>query len=148
MRQTGSVYLAIGSDPSPLRWTAAVVRDGGDVGDGGDLQASGLQRADGLLATCPGSLHEDLDVAHAVLHGALGGAFRGLRGGVGRALARALEADQARTPPAQHVPRRVRDGHDRVVERGLDVGVPYRDVLPFALLGASRALPLSHGSPV
>src|SRR5205823_6614502 len=40
------------------------------------------------------------------------------------------------------------DRHDRVVERGLDVGVPHRDVLPFALLGASRALPLSHGSPM
>src|SRR5438445_362799 len=69
-------------------------------------------------------------------------------GGVGRALARALEANQARTSPAEHVPGRVRDGHDRIVERGLDVGMPHRDVLPFALLGASRALPLSHGSPV
>src|SRR5207302_1417768 len=148
MRQTGSVYRAIGSDPSPLGRAAAVVWDGRDVGDGGDLQARGLQGADRLLATGTGSLHEDLDVAHAVLHGALGGALRGLRRGVGRALAGALEANQARTTPAQHVPGRVRDGHDRVVERGLDVGMPNRDVLPFALLGASRALPLSHGSPV
>src|SRR5439155_4914820 len=148
MRQTGSVYRAMALHPSPLGRAAAVVRDGRDVGDGGHLQACGLQGADRLLTAGAGALDEDLYVAHAVLHGALRGAFRGLRGVVGRALARALEADQSRRTPAQHVPGRVRDRHDRVVERGLDVGVPYRDILPFALLGASRALPLSHGTPV
>src|SRR5205823_3085411 len=148
MRQTGSVYRAMALYPPPLGWAAAVVRDGRDVGDGSHLQACGLQGADRLLTAGAGALDEDLDVAHAVLHGALGGAFRGLRGGVGRALPRALEAHESRRTPAQHVAGRVGDRHDRVVERGLDVGVPYRDVLSFALLGASRALPLSHGTPV
>src|SRR5204863_5133135 len=60
-------------DPAPLRRAATVVWDGGDVGDGGDLEAGSLERPDRLLATGTGALHEDLDLAHAMLHGALGG---------------------------------------------------------------------------
>src|SRR5450759_2025375 len=40
-----------------------------------------------------------------------------------------FEADVASARPGDHVAHRVGDGHDRVVERALDVGVPVRDVL-------------------
>ena len=80
----GSVVASHGAflDPAPLRRAAAVVGDGSDVRDGGDLETGGLQRPDGLLPTCARTLHEDLDLAHAVLHRPLGGAVGTLRGGV------------------------------------------------------------------
>src|SRR5680860_280908 len=136
------------SDPAPLGRAAAVVRDGSHIGDGRDLEPGRLERANGLLTSTAGALDEDLDLAHAVLHRALCRDVRGLRGRIGRALAGALEADQARAAPADHVPGRVGDGHDRVVERRLDVRVPRRHVLSLALLAALRALTLCHGTPV
>src|SRR5688500_2821667 len=134
-------------DPTSLRRATAVVRDGRDIGDCGDLEAGGLERPDGLLASAAGALHEDLDLAHAVLHRALGGQVGRLRRGVGRALARALEADQAGAAPADDVSGRVGDRHDRVVERRLDVRVTRWHVLSLALLPALSALPLYHETP-
>jgi hypothetical protein len=121
------------------------VRDGRDVGDGGDLEAGGLERADRLLASATRALHEDLDLAHAMLHRALGGEVGGLRGRVWSALAGALEANEPGTPPRHDVARRVGDRDDRVVEGRLDVHVPVRHVLPLALLAA--LLTLCHGTP-
>src|SRR5579872_1872155 len=51
-----------------LRRPASVVRDGRDVLDHRDLETGGLQRADRRLTAGAGTLHEDLDLAHAVLH--------------------------------------------------------------------------------
>src|SRR6266568_6225867 len=132
-RQSAPVYRAMSSgpssDPAPLGRPAAVVRLGGDVLNGADLQAGRLQRADRGLPARPWALDEDVDLAHAVLlrlaGGVLGRHLRGERGG----LARPLEADVAGGGPRDHVPGRVRDRHDRVVERALDVGVAVRDVL-------------------
>src|SRR5690606_14505868 len=88
-----------------------------------DLEAGGLQRADRGLAAGARPLDEDVDLLHAVLLGpACRGLSRELRG-VGRRLARALEADLAGGGPGDHGAGRVRDGHDRVVERALDVRV-------------------------
>src|SRR5918992_619894 len=99
-RETGPLYRAIERlDPAPLGWAAAVVRDGRDVGDGGDLETGRLERADGLFASRAGTLHEHLDLTHAVLHRAARGAVGAERGGVGRALAGSLEAGQAGTAP-------------------------------------------------
>src|SRR3989337_4350183 len=138
MRHTASLYRPIYLPPSlaspPLGRAAAVWRERLDVGDGGDLEPGRLERADRLLAAAAGALHEDLDLAHAVLHRALRGDVRRLRSGVRRALAGALEADQPGAAPADDVAGRVGDRHDRVVERRLDVGVPRRHVLSFGLL--------------
>src|SRR6185503_8211958 len=117
------------SDPAPLRRAATVVRDWRDVRDGRDLEPGSLERADRLLATAAGALHEDLDLAHPVLHraarsevGRLGGCVRG-------ALPRALETDEPGAAPADDVAAGVGDGDDRVVERRLDVRVTRRHVL-------------------
>src|SRR5215212_7011785 len=88
-----------GSDPAPLGRAAAVVGGRGDVLDGADLEADRTQRTDRGLTAGAGTLHEHVDLAHAVLHrpapGSLGGHLRGERGG----LARTLEADGARGCP-------------------------------------------------
>ena len=52
-------------------------------------------------------------------------------------LRRALEAGRAGGLPGDHVALLVGQGHDRVVEGRLDVGVPHRDVLPRAPPGAA-----------
>src|SRR6185295_4041390 len=79
-------------DAAPLGRAAAVVRDGGDVGDRADFESGGLERPDRLLTAGAGALHVDLDLAHAVLHGAPGSAVSRERSSIGRALAGALEA--------------------------------------------------------
>src|ERR1700744_6434973 len=122
-----------GSDPAALGRAAAVERLGRDVGNRADLQASGLQRSDGGLAAGARTLHEDVDLAQAVLLSlasrTLGGHLRRER----RGLTRSLESDVAGGRPAEDVALRVGDGDDRVVERALDVRVTVRDVLLFLL---------------
>src|SRR5215207_1590689 len=127
------------SDAAPLGGAAAVVGDGGDVLDALDLQAGGLEGADGRLPAGAGALDVHVDLADAVLLGPAGGLLGRELGRERGRLARALEADIARRRPRDRVALGVGDGHDRVVEAGLDVGVGVRDVLllaPPRLLGA------------
>src|ERR1019366_3633332 len=123
------------SDAAALGGAAPVVRDRGDVADEGHLEADPLERAKGALAARAGPLHEDRDRTHAVLHRLARRLFgRELRG-EGGALARALEATRTSARPRDGVAVHVGDGHDRVVERRLDVRDPGRDVLLGLLLG-------------
>src|SRR6266540_3415723 len=135
------------SDPAPLRRAAAVVGGRGHVLDGADLEADGTQRTDRGLAAGAGTLHEHVDLAHAVLHRPPAGGLGGHLGGVRRRLARALEADGAGRGPRDHRARRVGDGDDRVVERALDVRVAGGHVLLLLaahLLGAGRCAALGR----
>src|SRR5262245_48488238 len=120
------------SDTPLLGWSAAVMRDGRAIHDRGDLEAGRLQRADGGFAASARPAHEDADLAHAVLHRLLGGGIGSQAGGVRRALARALEAGRSGRAPGEHVAVGISDGHDGVVEAGLDVGVAARHVLALA----------------
>src|ERR1700750_56058 len=129
-------------NPAPLAGAAAVVCLRGDVLDAGDLEPGGLQRADRGLAARARALHEDLDLLHALLDAlarrSVGGDLRGEGGG----LARALEAGAAGGLPRDHVALAVGEGHDRVVERSLDVRLADGDVLldlAAATLGARRS---------
>src|SRR5258706_286134 len=126
-----AMSLSAASDQTTLRWAAPVVRLRRDVGDGPDLEARSGQRTDGRLPAGARTLHEDVNLAHAVLHGPAGGRLGGeLRGERGR-LARALEAHLAGGGPGDHRTGRVRDGHDGVVEGALDMRLPVGDVLSF-----------------
>src|SRR5439155_24386283 len=129
-------FVAGHLDASPLRWPAAVVRDGRYVGDRGDLETGRLQGADGGLAAGSRALDEDLDLLEAMFHGATRRRFGGDLRGKGGALARALEALAAGTPPGEHVALGVGQRHDGVVERRLDVRLPHDDVLLLTAAGA------------
>src|SRR5215475_11989028 len=125
------MVVSSASDPATLGRTASVVRLRGDIGDRPDLESRRGQRTDGGLPAGARTLDINVDLAHAVLHRAAGGGLSGqLRGERGR-LARALETDLAGGGPRNHGTGRVRDGHDRVVEGALDVGLSVGDVLSF-----------------
>src|SRR5690606_13993939 len=127
-----------GSDATTLGRAAPVVRLRRDVLDRADLEAGRLQRADRGLATRARALHEDVDLLHAVLLRLARSGLGREAGGEGGRLARALEADVAAGGPRDHGARRVRDRHDRVVERALDVRLAGGDVL---LVLAARLAP-------
>src|SRR6476620_5284195 len=134
-----SLFLSLGSDATALGRPASVVGSGRDVLDGADLEADGTQRTDGGLTTRARTLDEDVDLLHAVVHGAtasgLGSHLRGAGGG----LARALEADGAGRGPRDHRTGRVGDRDDGVVERALDVGFALSDVLLLLAADFGRA---------
>src|SRR5690242_3202888 len=109
------------SDPTPLRRTAAVVRDRGDVDDVGDLVADRIERADGRLATRAGALDADLEGLQTVFlrraPGLLRRDLRRERSG----LARATKTGAPGGRPRQGVALAIRDRDDGVVERSLHV---------------------------
>src|SRR6185312_7970991 len=112
-----------------LRRAAAVVGARGNVLDGPHLEAGGLQRADGGFAAGTRTLHEHVDLLHAVFLRPRGGRLGSHLGSVRGRLARALEPDLAGRGPRDDGTGRVRDGHDGVVEGALDVRLTQRDVL-------------------
>src|SRR5262249_48702137 len=117
------------SDPAPLAGAAAVVRLRGDVLDAGDLEPGRLQRPDRGLAARARALHEDLDLLPALLDALAGSGVGGDLRGERRRLPGALEAGAAGGLPRDDVALAVGEGHDRVVEAGLDVGLADRNVL-------------------
>src|SRR5215472_4491784 len=131
--QSAPVYRAIRapSDPAPLWRAAAIVRNRRHVLDGTNLEAGRLQRPDRRFPARAWTLHENIDLAHAVLHRASGGRLSGHLRGEWRRLPRALEPDLTGRSPGNNASRRVGDGHDGVVERALDVSMPVGDVLSF-----------------
>src|SRR5437763_8568879 len=115
--------------PAPLAGAAAVVGLWGDVLDAEHLEPGGLKRADRRLPPRARALDEHLDLLQAVLDALAGGSVRGHLRRERSGLARALEPGATGGLPRDHVAFAVGQGHDRVVERSLDVGLPDRDVL-------------------
>src|SRR5688572_5790719 len=118
------------SHPSALRRPAAVVRNRRRVGDRDHLDAACLQRPNRHLPTGTWTADIDVHLAQAVVHRLprrlLSRDLRRIR----RALAGPLEPVGAGTRPGQHVAGRIGQRDDGVVECGLDIRPPARDVLP------------------
>src|SRR5271168_5210742 len=112
------------SDPPTLLGPAAVVRYRRDVLDACDLDAGVHDRADRRLTPGAGPLDEHVDLANAMFHCAPGTSLCSKLGGERRRFTRTLEADVAGRRPCKDVALQVADGHDRVVERALDVSDP------------------------
>src|SRR5579885_900914 len=92
----------------------------------------------------PGALDVHLHLADAVLHGLARRALGGQPGREGRPLAGPLEPRRPGARPGQDVTLGVRNGHDRVVERRLDVGDSRGHVLALSSLPSRHPLPPSH----
>src|SRR3954451_14154059 len=125
-------------DSAPLARAAAVVGLRGDVLDAGDFQAGGLERAGRRLAARARALDEDLDLLQALFDALARRGVRGDLSGERRRLAGALEAGAAGGLPRDHVALTIGQGHDRVVETRLDVGLADRDAFLLLSAGASR----------
>src|SRR5437867_5876651 len=122
------------SDPSPLRRPTSVVGNGRDITDQIDPKTSPLQRADRRLTSRTRSIHIDINLPHPMLHRLPCRGFPGPLSSKRRALARSLEPLIARARPHDCVAAHISDGDNRVVERGLNVGDPALDRLPFLFL--------------
>src|ERR1700735_3856772 len=151
--QSAPVYramcVAYSSDPAPLGRAAAVVRNRSDVLNGPDLEAGRLQRPDGGLAARARTLHEHVDLAHAVLHRPARSGLGGHLGGKRSRLPRSFESDLPGRRPGDHAATGIGDRDDRVVERALNVRMAMRDVLAFLpanFLDAGAAL-RRHSAP-
>src|ERR1700691_2025631 len=131
------------SYPAPLAGTAAVVRLRGDVLHAGHFQARGRERTNRRLTSGARALDVDLDLLQPLLDALAGGRVGCHLRRERRGLARALEAGAAGGLPRDHVALDVRQGDDRVVERGLDVRLAHRDVL-LGLAPSTGALGSGH----
>src|SRR3990172_4287783 len=143
--QTGPLERAISLlNSPPLARSATVVRYRCHVADAGDLNAGGLERADRRFASAARALDAHVHLPETMVDGPTGGRLGGQAGGVGRALAGALEAGGAGAGPGEHVAVGVRERDGGVVEAGLDEGQPNRHVLLLPLSGACLGLSFGH----
>src|SRR5215469_1000471 len=106
---------------SPLRRTAAVVRNGGYIANDAHFESCGCQSANRRFASRSGTAHADIDGTHTMIPRLIGGVHRRLLRGKRSPFSGATEAERAGTLPRHHLTLVVRDGDDGVVERGLNV---------------------------
>ncbi|MPN00836.1 hypothetical protein SDC9_148034 [bioreactor metagenome] len=107
------------------------MRGRGDIRDGAHLEPDRTERTNRGLTSRAGTLDENINTLHAVLHRAPTGGLGSHLSGERRRLARALEAHGARAGPRDDRTIGVGDGDDGVVERALDVGLSGDHILLF-----------------
>lgn len=100
--------------------TAASVRNRRDINDGVEVESCTLETADRLFASRSKSFDLDRDRLDAVGLCLERGVFGSNLGGVGRGLARTLEAGCAGAAPAEDVSIEIRERDDRVVLACMD----------------------------
>src|ERR1700733_15148562 len=121
-------------DAPALGRTATIVRNGRNVTDGADIESHGSQGAHCRLTAGARTTYPYIDGTQTMVTRLVGGVHRSLLRGKGSALARSTKAERTRTLPGKRVALAVGDGHDGVVERGLNVDQSIRNVLALALL--------------
>lgn len=128
------------------------MRDRRDIPNHIDPQAGRLERANGRFPTCTGALHVNVDLAHSTLHCLLRRDFPRSSSRKRRALPRPFKALVSRAGPHNRVAPHIRDGHDGVIERGLNVRDTALNNFLFSLLSffhtqASLIQPLMSSEP-
>lgn len=120
-------------DAALLRRAAAIVGDRSNIGNRHHRQPGCLDRTDRAFAPRSGTLDKDIYLAHVkVTPCALGYALSRQLRGKRRRLAAALKTGAAAARPTKRVALRVRNGHNRIVKRRMDMRLPMRDVLALA----------------
>src|SRR5690606_17525528 len=119
----------------------------GVVDDRTDMEAGRLDGPDRLLAARAGRADDDVHLRDAHVLGLARRVGGGELGGVRGALLGALVADRAGRGPGHRVAVHVGDRDDRVVVRGVDERLAFREVTLDALLrGLGVATSLSHAA--
>src|SRR5262249_27777632 len=117
-----------------LRRPASIVRNGSDIADRLHFQTGSSQGANGGLASRARTADPHFQGTHAMIARLVGGVHGCLLRRKGSAFARTAEAERAGALPGQRAPFTIGDGHNSVVERGLNVGHAVRHILAFLLL--------------
>src|SRR5277367_1316564 len=117
-----------------LRRTAAVVRNRGNVAVGADFNTSRCQCTHRRFAARSGTGDADINRAQTMIARLVGSVDRCLLRGKRSPFTRPAEAERTRTLPRNRIALTVGDGHNRVVERSLNVNQTIRHILAFALL--------------
>ena len=124
------------SNPPLLRWTAAVMRQWGDVFDRFNRQTRCVYRRYGTITTCTRPLDLHFNFLDTKLTGCIGYSLGCTLSGKRCTFAAALKTNRAGTGPAKGITIGIRNCHQRVVECRLDVNNSSADITPrFALLG-------------
>lgn len=97
--------------------------------DQNHVKSSCLKRPQSSLSTGTWALDVDFNISHPVFHGLLGRILCGKLGRKRRTLTGALKTLYPRAGPRHDVACRIRDGHNGIVECGLNMGYPVQDVL-------------------
>src|SRR5579864_5791979 len=122
------------SHPAAFRWTAAIVRNRGDVANGAHLDAGGRQSANRRLASRTRPAHSHFHAAQPVIARHIGCVRSSLLRGKRCALPRSTEAQRTRALPRNHISIGIGNRDNGVVEGRLNVHNPVRDVLALLLL--------------
>ena len=113
--------------------TASVVRYRRDVTNSTHINAGRRQGTNCGFTTRTRSTDPNIDRAHSMLPRLVGCIDRCLLRGKWSAFTRPAETERSRTLPGNRVALAVRNRHDSVVERSLNVDHPIRNNLAFAL---------------
>src|ERR1035437_9709891 len=116
--------------------TAPVVRDGRHILDGADFNTDGAQRANRRFAARTGAGNAHFHHPQPAFVRLVGRRHGRLLGGEGRVLARSAKAERTGAGPGNRVAFLIADGHDGVVEGGLDMHDAGVDDALFLLLEA------------
>src|ERR1017187_6808296 len=116
--------------------TAPVVRDGRHILDGADFNTGGAQRANRRFAARTGAGNAHFHHPQPAFVRLVGRRHGRLLGGEGRAIALSVKAERTGAGPGNRVAFLIADGHDGVVEGGLDMHDAGLDDALFLLLEA------------
>src|SRR5205823_1918426 len=112
----------------------AVVVNWSYVLDGANFKSSRVQRTDGRFASGAGAVDADFQHTDTMFAGLVGGGHGRLLRGKRSALTRPTEAERTSALPGERPALAISNGDNGVVEGGLDVSNPMRDVLALLLL--------------
>ena len=110
------------------------MRNRRNVTDGADIESRRSQGTHRRLTAGSWTAYPHIDRTQTMVARLVGGVHGSLLSGKGRAFTRSAEAERTRALPGKRVALAVRDGHDGVVERSLNVDQSVRNVLALALL--------------
>jgi hypothetical protein len=127
-RQAASLH------PSPFGWSATIMRNRRRVLNGPHFDSRRGQRANGRFAPRSRTADPNIHTAHSMIARHTSRIRRRLLRRKWSPFAGSAESQRPRTLPRQNVPGHVRNGHDRVVERGLHVHQSVRNMLALLLL--------------
>ena len=103
--------------------------DRGHVLDHADLQAGSLQRTDRSFTTGTGAFYIYFNGFQSMFHRSFGSSFRSRLRGKRSRFSGASEAQTAGACPAERITLYIGNGHDGIVESGLDMSRTAFDIL-------------------